>query len=316
MTSTHTLAALNLPVAVVTLIRDRLQEAGYTHAISDGPDGLSVDMSGICLEPDAAQAWAGDRQPIATAPRDGRVIYLCFGEDVVSPGWWSPDNSDYPWCFIDSNGNHAIVNQAVATACGPTHWMPYDDSALIPLLLAEPHAAPGQEPVGTVIGGVFHYLQPDHGLADGASLFAAPAAPVTMNMAMLRQLVEKWRGEAEFYGDRYRRQVGNEVDHEDSGREWALERAVEELDALLDSFPVVELPDNADLQEILGRPNFTCGAIADVLRMRGDAIPRKAELEQAAVIRFLLNVYLNDPNNWSKLVGEELHRITIYNKRA
>jgi hypothetical protein len=44
--------------------------------------------------------------PIATAPRDGTVILLAKGTDVV-PGWWSDASvnliagTHYGWCFID-----------------------------------------------------------------------------------------------------------------------------------------------------------------------------------------------------------------------
>lgn len=53
-----------------------------------------------------------------------------------------------------------------------------------------------------------------------------------------------------------------------------------------------------DLIEILGRPNFHCGAVANALRLRGHNIPFKSETEQATVLHFTLNHYLQDPVNW------------------
>ena len=51
--ATHTLAIMQLPPIVVALIRGRLEEAGYTHAIDETPDGVLLDMTGIGI---AAQA--------------------------------------------------------------------------------------------------------------------------------------------------------------------------------------------------------------------------------------------------------------------
>lgn len=40
------------------------------------------------------------------------------------------------------------------------------------ILIAKPEA-PGGKAVGTVLGGVFHYLSVNHGLPDGTKLYAA-----------------------------------------------------------------------------------------------------------------------------------------------
>jgi hypothetical protein len=81
--------------------------------------------------------------PIATAPRDGTVILLAKGADVV-PGWWSDASvnliagTHYGWCFIDDRPQYsddhpesstgraeAIVPNAWPDgARGPTHWAP------------------------------------------------------------------------------------------------------------------------------------------------------------------------------------------------
>lgn len=74
-----------------------------------------------------------------TCPRDGTVVRLRWGEDHVSPGWWSApvspvqnddgtwpsDTGGFPWAFIDFNNGSAFVNHAVDTEYGPTHWAPY-----------------------------------------------------------------------------------------------------------------------------------------------------------------------------------------------
>jgi len=71
----------------------------------------------------------------------------------------------------------------------------------------------------------------------------------------------------------------------------------------------VQLPDNESVRQILGRPNFACIELAGMLRMRGDVIPHRAESEQAAVLRFLLNCYLELPDRWHDNVRDKLRRI-------
>jgi hypothetical protein len=65
-----------------------------------------------------------------------------------------------------------------------------------------------------------------------------------------------------------------------------------------------ELDDN--LRLILGRPNFSCIAIAEALRLAGHAIERKAEHEQAAVIHWLLGFYFSHGNQWAERAEAEL----------
>jgi len=57
---------------------------------------------------------------------------------------------------------------------------------------------------------------------------------------------------------------------------------------------------NPDTAEILGRPNFTCGPIARLLRTAGKEIEEKAESEQAAVIHWLLTIYDEHGSDWRK----------------
>jgi hypothetical protein len=53
-----------------------------------------------------------------------------------------------------------------------------------------------------------------------------------------------------------------------------------------------------NVKQILGRPNFACAEIAEILRIGGDDIPRKAEAEQAAVIQFMLSVWEHHGDDW------------------
>lgn len=78
----------------------------------------------------------------------------------------------------------------------------------------------------------------------------------------------------------------------------------------------VTIPDTPEVRDILGRPNFWCSPWANVLRMRGDSIPRKAEEEQAAVIRFMLNHYLANGADWAETAGAELDAIRKADSQA
>ncbi|WP_049460336.1 hypothetical protein [Stenotrophomonas maltophilia] len=76
------------------------------------------------------------------------------------------------------------------------------------------------------------------------------------------------------------------------------------------------IPDTPEVREILGSPNFWCSPWANVLRMRGDEIPNKAEEEQAAVIRFMLNHYLASGADWAETAGAELDAIRKADSQA
>lgn len=63
MRSTHTLAGMELPADVVELIRNKLAEAGYTHAIDKTPDGWFLDMTGIAVVSPSEEANAQTPRP-------------------------------------------------------------------------------------------------------------------------------------------------------------------------------------------------------------------------------------------------------------
>jgi hypothetical protein len=62
---------------------------------------------------------------------------------------------------------------------------------------------------------------------------------------------------------------------------------------------------NNETSFILGIPNFKCAYTAEKLRSRGHNIPRKAEAEQAAVICWMLNLYLKHGPNWREQFMDE-----------
>jgi hypothetical protein len=67
-------------------------------------------------------------KPMATAPRDGSNILIRFGRDGVSQAKYVA-GTPHPWKFIDTNdGITWLINHAVDTEYGPTHWMPMPDA--------------------------------------------------------------------------------------------------------------------------------------------------------------------------------------------
>ncbi|VDZ82689.1 hypothetical protein U0026_09135 [Kluyvera intermedia] len=69
----------------------------------------------------------------------------------------------------------------------------------------------------------------------------------------------------------------------------------------------VKLPAlNDDLIAILGRPNFLCAHLAELLRKSGEEIKRKSENEQAAVIHWFLGIYLEHGDKWESVAKSDI----------
>ncbi|HHR1139502.1 hypothetical protein ACPUGT_17100 [Klebsiella aerogenes] len=92
------------------------------------------------------------------------------------------------------------------------------------------------------------------------------------------------------------------------------EKDIAELDAArqriaeLESRTVtVKLPElNDNLIAILGRPNFTCAHLAELLRKSGEDIKRKSEHEQAAIIHWFLGIYLEHGDKWEGIAKSDI----------
>lgn len=63
---------------------------------------------------------------------------------------------------------------------------------------------------------------------------------------------------------------------------------------------------NQEVKNILGRPNFMCRSIANVLIKKGWDIKEKAEDEQANVIYWMLTMYEKYGENWKEKAEEYL----------
>jgi hypothetical protein len=64
---------------------------------------------------------------------------------------------------------------------------------------------------------------------------------------------------------------------------------------------------------ILGRPNFTCGAIAERMRQMGHECERKAEEEQALVIFTMLEFHKEYGKDWVGKMNQYLKAETSAN---
>lgn len=82
----------------------------------------------------------------------------------------------------------------------------------------------------------------------------------------------------------------------------ALRQHIAELEARTVTLP----PLNDDLIAILGRPNFTCSHLAELMRKSGDEIRRKSEHEQAAVIHWFLGIYLEHGDKWEGIAKADI----------
>ncbi|MFP9429850.1 ead/Ea22-like family protein [Enterobacter sp. LM3] len=82
----------------------------------------------------------------------------------------------------------------------------------------------------------------------------------------------------------------------------AAEKRIAELSGEFFALP----PLNDDLVSILGRPNFTCAHLAELLRKGGQHIRRKAEHEQAAVIYWFLDLYLKYGDKWESIAKDDI----------
>lgn len=81
-------------------------------------------------------------------------------------------------------------------------------------------------------------------------------------------------------------------------------RAVREYGSRTVSVKLPPLDD--DLISILGRPNFTCSHLAEILRKGGQDIPRKSDHEQAAVIYWFLGLYLEHGDKWESIAKYDI----------
>jgi len=97
---------------------------------------------------------------------------------------------------------------------------------------------------------------------------------------------------------------GQDGSHECS---YFLLETIKELEAKIAKLKQpLQLSYDPDLFAILGRPNFACAQISALLRLDGKDIPKKAEMEQAFTLLYLLNLWLKYGNEYSKVGDKEL----------
>ena len=64
------------------------------------------------------------------------------------------------------------------------------------------------------------------------------------------------------------------------------------------------------LRQILGRPNFACVQLAALLRLDAQRIPKTSTAEQAAVIHWILCLYIKHGDTYGKAAEAEIDRLT------
>ena len=68
-----------------------------------------------------------------------------------------------------------------------------------------------------------------------------------------------------------------------------------------------------EVKAILGRPNFTCAGIAELLRSTGQKIEYKAESEQAHVLYWMLTMYEKHGKSWKDEGNKYLKQVLSCN---
>ncbi|MFY9995027.1 MAG: hypothetical protein WAK61_08550 [Leclercia sp.] len=121
----------------------------------------------------------------------------------------------------------------------------------------------------------------------------------TINKPALRELAENAKALADI--SRYESMTAL-TEFEAAVTPDAVLTLLDELDARKLTLP----PLNDDLIAILGRPNFTCSHLAELMRKSGDDIRRKSEHEQAAVIHWFLGLYLEHGENWEGVAKADI----------
>lgn len=118
------------------------------------------------------------KQPIKTAPRDGRNILIFFGQDGVSQAKFIP-GLPYPWQFIDTNnGVSWLINHAVDGPGGPSHWAPMPEFAPVqPVAVPDGWKLVPLEATRAMIDAASAVEEDGFDAMHKAMLAAAPAAP-------------------------------------------------------------------------------------------------------------------------------------------
>lgn len=120
----------------------------------------------------------------------------------------------------------------------------------------------------------------------------------------LRQRISELEEIATDYGMKFQK-AQDALKHQSILHKSQLEAAEERI-AELEAREVTLPPLNDDLIAILGRPNFTCSHLAELMRKSGDEIRRKSEHEQAAVIHWFLGIYLEHGDKWEGIAKADI----------
>ncbi|CAB3888895.1 hypothetical protein LMG26788_03735 [Achromobacter pulmonis] len=290
-----------------------------------------LEMGEANTKHNAAIRGGDDWLPIESAPQTGRTLLLGYWNslgkwrtvrgqwmslDYIAENWEEPDDAEAGWF-------ETAVEAEEAPNCWritPSHWQPLP-------------TAPGApaSPVSTVEqADAQNERSATHGMtlgeriahvggrtnAQGYIEFGSPMAVDALIEQVLRDIDCTRQDDDGAYQARYRVPGGQWSSwghvvcgvkgHEQELRYLPGERRP--APAAGDARPKLP-PLNDDLADILGRPNFRCADLAELLRADGQEIKRKSEHEQAAVIHFLLGHYLKHGSDWRETAGSALDAI-------
>ena len=74
-----------------------------------------------CAAIDSRGEWV----TMESAPRDGTLIEIRWGQDGQMPAWFSDPGAKFPWSFLDKNDGKYFLNTVMDSPYGPTHWRPF-----------------------------------------------------------------------------------------------------------------------------------------------------------------------------------------------
>jgi hypothetical protein len=145
-----------------------------------------------------------------------------------------------------------------------------------------------------------------------AELALTAGAPIAVVESALKQAdaMEAWKVKKIADADHLTPDQVRRLEHEYARRQWNLGQftplAIAERRGRM---TVAEILNGADAAAVLGIMNFQTIALANLFRASGVEIPRKAEAEQAYVLRFLLQLVIEFGAGWREAAHAEIGRM-------
>lgn len=292
--STYTVAELEISAGAYDEIAGLLRAAKYDHAFM--PSGM-VDMHGIGLTRAAVELDPDGLSAPHTVLEDGTKLYsagqvLALREDL--------------------RRDHAEARELLVTLTRDAQQVAGKQAVEIMALQAEAQArerCSTCDDTGDVHRADGEYRGPCTCVAAVVAAEVTPAQASPLDRERLQEAIAEALGDAldcTRAWSAWQHGTMSAADFVsvagDAGRVAEIaDAAAAVLGAARPSPPTPPLtlpPLDADLIEILGRPNFACTSIAQALRLMGHEIKTKAEHEQAAALHWMLGFYIQHGPAW------------------